>query len=47
MSINRYKYINELVNKRWNGKVKPWIDENGITYAGVIPFLLDETVLNI
>ena len=30
-----------------DGNAKPWIDENGITYTGVIPFLLDETVLNI
>jgi len=30
-----------------DGNAKPWIDEDGITYAGVIPFLLDETVLNI
>lgn len=30
-----------------DGNAKPWVDENGITYAGVIPFLLDETVLNI
>ena len=29
-----------------DGNTKPWTDENGITYAGVIPFLLDETVLN-
>jgi len=29
------------------GNAKPWVDEDGITYAGVIPFLLDETVLNI
>ena len=30
-----------------DGNAKPWVDENGITYLGVIPFLLDETVLNI
>ena len=30
-----------------DGNAKPWIDENGITYAGVIPFLLDETVLSV
>lgn len=30
-----------------DGNAKPWIDEDGITYAGVIPFLLDETILNI
>ena len=30
-----------------DGNAKPWIDEDGITYLGVIPFLLDETVLNI
>ncbi len=30
-----------------DGNAKPWTDENGITYSGVIPFLLDETVLNI
>jgi predicted AAA+ superfamily ATPase len=29
-----------------DGNTKPWTDENGITYAGVTPFLLDETVLN-
>jgi predicted AAA+ superfamily ATPase len=30
-----------------DGNAKPWIDKDGITYSGVIPFLLDETVLNI
>lgn len=30
-----------------DGNAKPWTDEDGITYSGVIPFLLDESVLNI
>jgi len=29
------------------GNAKPWTDENGITYSGVIPFLLYETGFNI
>ncbi|MDE7346222.1 MAG: ATP-binding protein [Muribaculaceae bacterium] len=28
------------------GNTKPWIDDNGITYLGVIPFLLDYTILD-
>ena len=30
-----------------DGNAKPWTDEDGITYSGVIPFLLDEAVLNV
>ena len=30
-----------------DGNAKPWTDEDGITYTGVIPFLLDETLLNL
>ena len=25
-----------------DGSAKPWVDEDGITYMGVIPFLLDD-----
>ncbi len=28
------------------GNTKPWIDDNGITYLGVIPFLLDHTIID-
>ncbi|MGN1245273.1 MAG: ATP-binding protein, partial [Muribaculaceae bacterium] len=28
-----------------DGNVKPWTDEDGIVYVGVIPFLLDESIL--
>ena len=28
------------------GESEPWTDENGITYVGVIPFLLDEKILD-
>ncbi len=30
-----------------DGNAKPWTDEDGIIYTGVIPFLLDETLLNL
>jgi hypothetical protein len=26
-----------------DGNSKPWIDEDGIIYVGIIPFLLEET----
>lgn len=28
------------------GESEPWTDENGITYVGVIPFFLDEIILD-
>ena len=45
MIIQRDLYISELLNKRWNGKVKiiTGIEEDGIMYVGVIPFLMEET----
>lgn len=28
-----------------DGNTKPWTDDNGIIYMGVIPFLLEETLV--
>lgn len=28
-----------------NGSQRPWTDEDGITYVGVIPFLLEPAIL--
>lgn len=30
-----------------DGNTKAWIDEDGITYIGIIPFLLEESLLNL
>ena len=30
-----------------DGNTKAWTDEDGITYIGIIPFLLEESLLNL
>lgn len=30
-----------------DGNVRPWTDENGVTYMGVIPFMLDQNIVQI
>lgn len=53
MEIKRDDYLEEIKAVMHNGLVKvitggyerPWADENGILHAGVIPFLLDKSII--
>lgn len=52
MIIDRNEYIEQLLAKRWNGKVKIVTgirrsDEDGVMYVGVIPFLLEDVVAEV
>ena len=48
MIIKRDHYVEALLGKRWNWKVKiiTGIRRCGIMYVGVIPFLLEEASVN-
>ena len=41
MTIKRDFYLDELKA----GNERMWMDEGGIVHVGVIPFLLDESIL--